>query len=351
MTYHAGFNNPLAIWTAFGGKGEMEMSIPVLGWTKRYRSYFGYSSTGGETRISVFDNGNAQIAVYYAKNPNMSYFNHSTGEWTLSPVTWWNHGEPEILHAADGVFLAKITGFGNIIASFDGITWHNAGYCTDASNAMVGGAYDVTTNAGIVTWWSSAKPLYHTYDDLTERTEWPLITSAPVLRYVTHHKGRYVGVESGDRDLWTAMTNTPGFWAIGISEDSHDSRYMFITSVHNRLFVMRWRRPNNDDYVVTLCVVSDNVSQITETNLEHVGPLADNRIPNPQNILWMASWGKYVLFNEGTMHLSDDGLYWEAIPQPGLTTQQYETFGGAIYVPGHGFYIKGNGYVYEALHG
>jgi hypothetical protein len=43
----------------------------------------------------------------------MSYFNKSTKKWTTVSVPWWSYGEPEILYAGDGVFLAKIVGMAN----------------------------------------------------------------------------------------------------------------------------------------------------------------------------------------------------------------------------------------------
>ena len=75
---------------------------------------------------------------------------------------------------------------------------------------------------------------------------------------------------------------------------------------------------------------------------------ANNNIPNPQNIIWMADWGKYAFFNESMLYVSADGLTWEGVEQPGFTTSTYDTFGGAIYVPGDGFYVKASGYVYYA---
>jgi hypothetical protein len=98
--------------------------------------------------IDVHDNGNAQIAVYYAKTPYMSFINKTTKQWTVVSVPWWGYGEPEVLWAGDGVFLAKIVGIANIILSFDGITWHNAGYCQGAYNAMTCGTYDINRNVG-----------------------------------------------------------------------------------------------------------------------------------------------------------------------------------------------------------
>jgi hypothetical protein len=79
-----------------------------------------------------------------------------------------------------------------------------------------------------------------------------------------------------------------------------------------------------------------------------VGGLADNNIPNPNNIIWMADWGKYALFAEEMLYVSADGLTWEGVEQPGLSVSQYDNFEGAIYVPGDGFYIKATGYVYYA---
>lgn len=46
--------------------------------------------------------------------------------------------------------------------------------------------------------------------------------------------------------------------------------------------------------------------------------------------------------------VSDEGLTWEGTEQPGVTVSENYTFGGAIYVPGDGFYIKAGGYVYYA---
>ena len=78
MSYDRNFNNTLAIWTAFGGRGSIVLPIPTLSWTKKYYNNFGYTQYGSERQINVYDNGNAQIAVYYAKTPYMSYWNKTT---------------------------------------------------------------------------------------------------------------------------------------------------------------------------------------------------------------------------------------------------------------------------------
>ena len=120
---------------------------------------------------------------------------------------------------------------------------------------------------------------------------------------------------------------------------------MFIRSINNVLFVMKYNY-SNSIYDVKLCVMSDDATQITETNLSWNGNLDNNNIPNPKNIIWMPDWGKFVLFKEKSMCLSTDGLTWDHEDQPGLTTNLAHTFDGAIYVPGSGFYVKGSGYVY-----
>ena len=91
MTYHYNFNNTLAIWTAFGGRGSIILPIPVLSWSKKYYKDFGYTQYGSEKQIDVYDNGVAQIAVYYAKTPYMSYYNQSTEQWTVVSVPWWSY--------------------------------------------------------------------------------------------------------------------------------------------------------------------------------------------------------------------------------------------------------------------
>ncbi|WP_066298399.1 hypothetical protein [Bacillus sp. FJAT-29937] len=271
MSYHRNFNNTLAIWAAFGGRGELILPIPTLSWQKKYYNDFGHTQYGSEKQIKVHDNGNAQIAVYYAKTPYMSYFNKSTGEWTVVDLPWWSYGQPEILYAGGGVFLAKIVGLANIIASFDGITWHNAGYCQGAQNSMTTGAYDSSIGSGIVSWWYYKSPVYYSFDSLTERTAWTL-----------------VGAE-----------------------------YRYVSGIFH----------------VNLCLMNDSATELTETNLSHVGDLANNNIPNPENIVWMEDWGKYALFNESMLYVSADGLTWEGVEQPGFTTTNSDTFGGAIYVP------------------
>ena len=351
MSYHANFNNNLAIWTAFGARGKLVLDMPTLTWTKKYYRDFGYNQYGSETTINVYNNGNAQIAVYAAKTPYMCYWNKTTKQWTIANVAWWNNGPPEVLYAGDGVFLAKIVGFGNIIASFDGITWYNAGYCTGGKNAMTCGAYDISRKCGIVGWWYYQTPLYYSYDSLQERTQWPLLSSAPVFKYLTSHKGNFVGVVSGDKTISKASSASPGSWSTTIAEDSQGTRYMFIRSVNDVLFVMKYTYTNvsgNYVYDVKLCVMSDDATQITATNLSWEGDLSSNNVPNPRNILWMADWGKFVLFKEKSMCLSSDGLTWEHIDQPGLVTNHQHTFDGAIYVPENGFYVKGSGYVYYA---
>lgn len=95
MSYHRNFNNTLAIWTAFGGRGGLILPTPTLNWEKKYYQDFGYSKYGSETKITVHDNGNAQIAVYSAKTPYMSYFNKSTGQCTVCQcflVESWSAG-------------------------------------------------------------------------------------------------------------------------------------------------------------------------------------------------------------------------------------------------------------------
>jgi len=350
MSYHRNFNNTLAIWAAFGGRGELILPIPTLSWQRKYYYDFGYSQYGSERQIKVHDNGNAQIAVYYAKTPYMSYFNKSTGKWTVVSVPWWSHGQPEILWAGDGVFLAKIVGLANIIASFDGITWHNAGYCQGAQNSMTTGAYDSSIGSGVVSWWYYKSPVYYSFDSLTERTEWKLVgadgSSVPIFSYMTTHKGKFVGVVGGDRSIAVANTSSPGAWSTTIPEDLN-TYYMYVRSVNGKLFVMKYRYVSGT-FHVNLCVMNDSATGLTETNLSHVGNLANNKIPNPENIIWMEDWGKYALFNESMLYVSADGLTWEGVEQPGFTTTNSDTFGGAIYVPGDGFYVKASGYVYYA---
>lgn len=353
MSYDKNFNNPLAIWTVFGGRGMLKPSIPTLSWQKLYYNSFGYTQYGGETRIDVHDNGNAQIAAYYAKTPYISYFNKTTMQWTVVSCSWWGYGAPEILWAGDGVFLAKITGMANIISSFDGITWYNAGYCSGAKNGMTCGAYEVTRNCGAVSFWYYMSPLYYSTADLKTKVAWTLVgadgVSVPYFKYLTAHKGLLVGIVGGDKSIATASSATPGSWTTTIPQAPDETAYMYIRSIHGKLFVMK-RRYVNGTYYVNLCVLNDSATVITETNLSHTGDLADNRIPNPQNIIWMEDWGRFALFNEGKLYVSADGITWEGVDQPGLITSQLETFGGAIYIPGKGFYVKSNGYVYFATY-
>lgn len=127
---------------------------------------------------------------------------------------------------------------------------------------------------------------------------------------------------------------------------------MFIRSVHEKLFVMKWHSTYANGkytYYVKLCVMNDSATQLIETNLSHVGDLADNRIANPQNIIWMSDWGKFALFSQGMLYVSDDGITWEGKEQPNFITKDFVTLGGAIYVPGKGFYVCCNdNYVYFA---
>ncbi|KAB2953716.1 hypothetical protein F9B85_03605 [Heliorestis acidaminivorans] len=353
MTYRSNFNNPLVLWTAFGGRGTLLPPKPVLQWQKKYYNDFGYSRHQSENRISVHNNGQAQICVYHARTPYMSYFNHSTKRWTVVGVSWWSHGVPEILWAGDGVFLAKITGFGNIIASFNGITWHNAGYCLNAQSEMITGAYDMNRNSGIVGWWFARSPLYYSFDSLTERTEWTLVGadgfSVPVFNSLTAHKDRFVGVVDNRREIATASSASPGTWNKTIEEDDQSIRYALIRSVHNKLFGRRYWSVGFNSHQIQLCVLNDNATEVTETNLSFVGSLDDNRAPNPENIIWMEQWGRYLLFSENRIYLSADGLEWESWEQTGFTTAADHAFRGAIYVPGNGFYITVNGgYVYFA---
>ncbi|MEQ2464721.1 hypothetical protein [Niallia hominis] len=350
MSYHRNFNNTLAIWAAFGGRGELILPIPTLKWQRKYYHDFGYTQYGSEGQINVYDNGNAQIAVYYAKTPYMSYFNKSTGKWAVVSVPWWSYGQPEILWAGDGVFLAKIVGMANIIASFDGVTWYNAGYCQGAQNSMTTGAYDSSRGSGVVSWWYYKSPVYYSFDSLTERTAWTLVgsdgSSVPIFSYMTTHKGKFVGVVGGDRSIAVASTSSPGSWSTTIPEDLN-TYYMYVRSVHDKLFVMKYRYVSGI-FHVNLCVMNDSATELTETNLSHIGDLANNNNPNPENIIWMEDWGKYALFNESMLYVSSDGLTWEGVEQPGFTTTNSDTFGGAIYVPGDGFYVKASGYVYYA---
>lgn len=352
MAYNEKFNTPLAIWTAFGGRGRLLPSMPEIKWKKLYYPDFGYAGYGSESKINVYDNGNAQIAVYYAKTPYMSYFNKSTKKWTRVSVAWWNNGAPEVLYAANGIFLAKIVGLANIIASFDGITWHNAGFCVGAKNAMICGAYDVSRNCGIVGFWYYETPIYYSYDSLETRTEWKLVgadgKSVPYFQYLTTHKGNFIGIVGGDQSISRASSSSPASWTTTIAKAS--SYYMFIRSVNDKLFVMKYDVNRVDGeyiYDVKLCVMNDSATSLTETNLSHVGNLADNRIPNPQNIVWMKEWGKFALLSKQMLHVSDDGLTWSEVEQPDLITEKLVIFEGAEYVEGSGFYVSGNGgYVY-----
>ena len=332
-----------------------DIDVPSLNWSRKYYNDFGYTKYNSETQINVYDNGNAQIAVYYAKSPYMSYYNKDTKQWTLSDVSWWNNGQPEILYAGNGVFLAKIVGLANIIASYDGITWHNAGYCAGTQNAMTTGAYEPINQSNVVSWWYYKSPVYYSFDSLTERTEWSLVgadgESVPIFKYLTSHKGKFVGVVGGDLSIATASSTAPGVWTTTIPEDGLESHYMFINSVHDKLFVLKWHSTNvgsDYTYYVRLGVLSDDGTEFIETNLYHEGDLADNRIANPRNIIWMEDWQRYALFNEGMLYTSADGITWEATAQTGFTTSQYDTFDGAIYVPGDGFYVKASGFVYYA---
>lgn len=353
MSYDINFNNPLAIWTAFGGRGKLKPSIPTLSWQKLYYNNFGYTQYGSETRIDVFDNGNAQIAVYYAKTPYMSYYNKTTKLWTISNVSYWSNGAPEILFAGDGVFLAKITGMANIISSFDGITWCNAGYCTGAKNGMTCGAYEITKGCSAVSFWYYMSPLYYSTAALSTKVAWTLVgsngVSVPYFKYLTAHKGNFVGIVGGNKVIATASSAAPGTWTTTIPDALNETSYMYIRSIHGKLFVMKIRYVNAT-YTVNLCVMNDDATSVTETNLSYVGDLSNNHVPNPQNIIWVENWGRFALFNESKLYVSADGLSWEGTDQPGFTTSQSETFGGAIYIPGKGFYVKGNGYVYYAAY-
>ena len=110
MSYDKRFNKTLAIWTAFGGRGDLLFTIPTLTWQKVNCSHFGYTKYGSETKINVYDNGSSVIASYSAKTPYTAYWNKTTKQWTLSNVTWWNNGQPEILWAGDGVYLVNPKG-------------------------------------------------------------------------------------------------------------------------------------------------------------------------------------------------------------------------------------------------
>ncbi len=271
-----------------------------------------------QTQINVYDNGNAQIAVYKAKTPYMSYYNKSTKSWTKVSVPWWSYGEPEILWAGDGVFLARIVGMANIISSFDGITWYNSGYCADAYNTMVAGAYDSNRNLGIISWWYYKTPLYYSFDSLQDRTAWPLVgadgSSVPIFKYLTCHKGTFIGIIDSEKSIASCYTSIPDTWTTTIYEDLNETKYSYIRSIHGKLFVMKWRYINGV-YQVTLCTLNDSATQIYESNLTHVGDLADNKIPNPQNVIWVEEWGRYALFTDGMLYVSKDGLNWEGVSQ------------------------------------
>ncbi len=351
MAYDHSFNNTLAIWTAFGGRGSIILPIPTLSWSKKYYNDFGYTQYGSERQIDVYDNGNAQIAVYFAKTPYMSYYNKIAKQWQVVSVPWWSYGQPDVHWAGDGVFLASIVGMANIIASFDGITWYNAGFCDKAKNDMVCGAYDINSGCGAVGWWYYQSPLYYSYDSLEERTEWTLVgadgVSVPVPRYMTAHNGYFVAVRDNSKAIVRASALSPGSWTTTISEDLNETNYMYIRSIHGKLFVMKYNYINSK-YHVKLCMLNDTATEITETNLYNVGGLADNNTHQPYNIIWMADWGKYALFAEEMLYVSADGLYWEGMEQPGLKVIANDNFHGAIYIPGDGFYLRCTNYVYYA---
>jgi hypothetical protein len=333
-----------------------ELELNALSWKKLTYEDFGYEQMDGQEQINIYDNGNAQIAIYKAKVPYVSYYDKDKEEWALSESSWWENGEPEIMYADDGIFLAKITGMANVIASHDGITWYNAGYCEGAYNAMTTAAYDVDNSSGIVSWWYEQTPLYYSFDSLEEKTAWTLVkpneeNAVSIFKYLTTHKGNFVGVVGGDKSIAVASSSTPDAWTTTIHEDEKDSRYMFIRSVNERLFVMKFNhRAKGDEHIynVRLYAMSDDAAQLEETNLSWVGDLANNHIPNPRNIIWMDEWNKYALFSEKMLYLSDDGITWKGVEQPDLTVSQYDTFNGAIYIPGDGFYVKASGYVYYA---
>lgn len=122
---------------------------------------------------------------------------------------------------------------------------------------------------------------------------------------------------------------------------------MFLRSIHGKLFVIK-RVYDGSVFSVDLCVLNDSATQITETNLSHVGNLANNNIPNPQNIVWMEKWQAYALFTEEMLYVSKDGLHWEGQEQPGLSVVSGDTFRGAMYAPDQGFYIAASGVVHFA---
>jgi hypothetical protein len=75
------------------------LELNSLSWEKLTLEDFGYEMLGDEKQINVYDNGSAQIAVYRAKAPYVSYFDKDSGEWTMVDCSWWENGEPEILYA------------------------------------------------------------------------------------------------------------------------------------------------------------------------------------------------------------------------------------------------------------
>ena len=51
MTYHRNFNNTLAIWTAFGGRGSIVLPIPTLNWSKKYITTSAIPSMAAKNRL------------------------------------------------------------------------------------------------------------------------------------------------------------------------------------------------------------------------------------------------------------------------------------------------------------
>lgn len=344
MVYDRGFNNPLAIWTAF--RGEMLTNLPVLKWVKRYGRDFGY--TTDYNSIAIHANGNSYVVRATGNSLSyISYYDTVQRKWVNTnqgrSYTWYYEG--------NGIYLG-VSG-ASVYYSRDGRTWLYAGYCPGMLNPITCGASNGV--GGVVCPWYVDNPLYYR-TSFSPAGAWTLAgkydTGLMVFNSMSCHKGMYVGFEHGslyaDREHWRGiMTSATGAsWRRtlqlphGASFEYAAAEFGAFKSVGAKLFVETYvRKESRGSAIYGIGLMNDSATSYVDIQQE-VLPYGTYTRTKPylSSLIYVPSLGKFLMFCANTVLSSPNGRTWTEHPQTGFPNNK----SGAVYVPGDGLYVGDN---------